>query len=143
LGSLDRQGASRIGSLADPILQALPFAALYDGRQFLVEQLPVSYLSRDFAPPPPSRGELLAMGASEFSGEGEPPFPMPPAKLKGQYPSSAAMSWSTASSPRAIRNVNIYCDIRNKLKVTHPIENLAPEKPNFPPSILNYFNHSQ
>lgn len=72
LGSLDWQGASRIGVVADSTLQGLPFAALYDGRQFLVEQLPVSYLSRDFAPPPPSRGELLAMGASEFSGEGDP-----------------------------------------------------------------------
>ncbi|MGD1851494.1 MAG: CHAT domain-containing protein [Cyanophyceae cyanobacterium] len=85
LEELDRQNISTLLFAPDAGLRSLPFAALHDGEQFLVERFSLGvtpsinltdtqYVDLRSAP-------VLAMGASEF-GEGLSPLPAVPVELE-------------------------------------------------------------
>ena len=84
-GSLERQSISTLLIAADRGLQAIPFAALTDGRQFFGERyafsLTPSLALTDFdSSSPTSDSRLLALGASRF--EDLSPLPLVPQELK-------------------------------------------------------------
>ena len=70
---------------ADQGLQAVPYAALHDGKQFLGERfglaLTPSLTLTPLEKPRADSGEILALGASRF--EGLAPLPLVPAELQG------------------------------------------------------------
>lgn len=80
---LKRQGVTTVLIAADRGLQAVPFAALHDGRQYFGEAyafaLTPSLKLTSLAPPRSERNQVLAMGASDFKGLA--PLPLVPQEL--------------------------------------------------------------
>jgi CHAT domain-containing protein len=80
---LRRQKVTTLLIAADRGLQAVPFAALHDGQQFLGERyafaITPSLTFTSFSPPRSAASRLLAAGASEFNGLS--PLPLVPQEL--------------------------------------------------------------
>ena len=85
LPALERNGINSVLIVADRGLQAVPFAALHDGRQWFGERfgfsLTPSLRLTSLAPPGRSRGRVLAVGASQFNRLA--PLPLVPDELAG------------------------------------------------------------
>ena len=82
---LEKNGITSLLIVADRGLQAVPFAALHDGRRWFGERfgfsLTPSLRLTSLAPPGRSRGRLLAVGASQFTSLA--PLPLVPEELAG------------------------------------------------------------
>jgi len=78
LAELQEREIDNIAFLLDEGLRSLPIAALHDGEQFLIEQYSIGLMPSlsltDMTYVNINNAEVLAMGASEFSG-GEDPLP--------------------------------------------------------------------
>jgi CHAT domain-containing protein len=85
LSALEKNGITSLLIVADRGLQAVPFAALHDGRRWFGERfgfsLTPSLRLTSLAPPGRSRGRLLAVGASQFTSLA--PLPLVPEELAG------------------------------------------------------------
>jgi CHAT domain-containing protein len=82
---LQAKGITTLVIVADRGLQGLPFAALHDGTSYFGDRYGFSITPSlnltSFGPPRPTRGRVLAAGASEF--EGLSPLPLVPEELAG------------------------------------------------------------
>jgi len=85
LPALQKNGINSLLIVADRGLQAVPFAALHDGRKWFGERfgfsLTPSLRLTSLAPPARSRGRVLAVGASQFNSLA--PLPLVPEELAG------------------------------------------------------------
>jgi len=81
---LKKLGVSTMLFSLDPGLRSLPIAALWDGKQFLVEKYGISLIPStsliDFRYQPIYQAEVLAMGASQFQQQN--PLPAVPIELQ-------------------------------------------------------------
>lgn len=85
LPALEKNGITSLLIVADRGLQAVPFAALHDGRQWFGERIGFSLTPSlrltSLAPAGRSRGRVLAVGASQFNSLA--PLPLVPEELAG------------------------------------------------------------